>query len=249
MRSLAAELVRSLSQLRAVILQASANPDEVAVFLFEKGCFRGPTAFSTLGMRIQNEQSGSTSLFAQPLAVEPVPEKQGERQGLGNRDQGSEEQGIEGMQTGVKDSQTGQSSTEQALSRMEPSPSERELQGQHEVSERDFSRANKDAKTEGALAPATPIAPARIPRTQLESRLESVLAELSAPCRPALGHNPPGPSRSAQALVLPPRGSPRRRNLLSRCRKPLADQSHSARHRSRGGKSARLVDSDATRQE
>ncbi len=183
-RSLAAELVRPLSQLRAVILQASANPDEVAVFLFEKGCFRGPTAFSTLGMRIQNEQSGSTSLFAQPLAVEPVPEKQGERQGLGNRDQGSEEQGIEGMQTGVKDSQTGQSSTEQALSRMEPSPSERELQGQHEVSERDFSRANKDAKTEGALAPATPIAPAKIPRTQLESRLESVLAELSAPAAP-----------------------------------------------------------------
>ena len=36
-RALAAELVRPLSQLRAVILQASANPDEVAVFLFENG--------------------------------------------------------------------------------------------------------------------------------------------------------------------------------------------------------------------
>ena len=196
-RSLAAELVRPLSQLRAVILQASAKPDEVAVFLFENGCFRGPAAFSTLGMRIQNEQSGSTSLFAQPLAVEPLPEKQGEH-GLGSREQGSEEQGpatrdlgtgeegIQGTQAEARDrdSQTGQSSTEQALSRMEPSPSERELQGQHEVSERDFSRANKDAKTEGALAPATPIAPAKIPRTQLESRLESVLAELSAPAAP-----------------------------------------------------------------
>ncbi len=73
-RSLAAELVRPLSRLRAVVLQASANPDEVAVFLFENGRLRGPAAFSTLGMRIQNEQSGSTSLFAQPLAVEPVPE-------------------------------------------------------------------------------------------------------------------------------------------------------------------------------
>ena len=29
-----------------------------------------------LGMRIQNEQSGSTSLFAQPMAIEPVPEAQ-----------------------------------------------------------------------------------------------------------------------------------------------------------------------------
>jgi len=74
-RSLAAELVRPLSQLRAVILQASANPGEVAVFLFEGGRLCGPVGFSTLGMRIQNEQSGSTSLFAQPMAIEPIPEE------------------------------------------------------------------------------------------------------------------------------------------------------------------------------
>ena len=73
-RTLAPELVRPLSQLRAVILQASANPDEVAVFLYESGRLRGPAAFSTLGMRIQNEQSGSSSLFAHPVAVEPVRE-------------------------------------------------------------------------------------------------------------------------------------------------------------------------------
>jgi excinuclease UvrABC nuclease subunit len=73
-RALAPELVRPLSQLRAVILQASANPNEVAVFLFEGGRLRGPTAFSTLGMRGQNEQSGSSSLFAHPLALEPIPE-------------------------------------------------------------------------------------------------------------------------------------------------------------------------------
>ena len=58
-----------------MILQASANPDEVAVFLFDSGRLRGPAGFSTLGMRIQNEQSGSTSLFAQPLAIEPIPEQ------------------------------------------------------------------------------------------------------------------------------------------------------------------------------
>ncbi len=85
-RTLAPELVRPLSQLRAVILQAAAEADEVAVFLFEGGRLRGPAAFSTLGMRIQNEQSGSSSLFAQPMSLEPVPEEQG----TGNREQGIE---------------------------------------------------------------------------------------------------------------------------------------------------------------
>ena len=88
-RALAAELVRPLSQLRAVILQASASLDEVAVFLFEDGRLRGPAGFSTLGMRIQNEQSGSSSLFAQPMVVEAVVEKAGNREeGTGNRDEG-----------------------------------------------------------------------------------------------------------------------------------------------------------------
>ena len=91
-RALAPELVRPLSQLRAVILQASAQPDEVAVFLFEGGVLRGPQAFSTLGMRIQNEQSGSSSLFAQPLAIEAVLEEHGtgiSDQGSENREQGT----------------------------------------------------------------------------------------------------------------------------------------------------------------
>ena len=73
-RSLASELVRPMSRLRAVILQASADPDQVAVFLYENNRLRGPAGFSTLGMRIQNEQSGSSSLFAHPMAIEPVPE-------------------------------------------------------------------------------------------------------------------------------------------------------------------------------
>jgi excinuclease UvrABC nuclease subunit len=74
-RALAYEMVRPLSQLRAVVLQASAEPDEVAVFLYQNGRLAGPAAFSTMGMRIQNENSGSTSLFAQPMAIEPVPEQ------------------------------------------------------------------------------------------------------------------------------------------------------------------------------
>jgi len=76
-RALAPELVRPLSQLRAVILQASANPGEVAVFLYENGRLSGPAGFLTVGMRIQNEQSGSTSLFAHPMAIEPIPEVPG----------------------------------------------------------------------------------------------------------------------------------------------------------------------------
>ena len=85
-RALAPELVRPMSQLRAVILQASAVADDVAIFLFENGRMRGPAAFSTIGMRIQNEQSGSSSLFAQPMSIEAVPEEQGS----GNKEQGTE---------------------------------------------------------------------------------------------------------------------------------------------------------------
>jgi hypothetical protein len=86
-RALAPELVRPLSQLRAVVLQASAEPGEVAVFLYENGRLSGPAGFSTLGMRIQNEQSGSSSLFAHPMAIEPIPEETGNReQGTGIRE-------------------------------------------------------------------------------------------------------------------------------------------------------------------
>ena len=130
--ALAAELVRPLSRLRAVILQASANPDEVAVFLYENGRMRGPASFSTLGMRIQNEQSGSTSLFAQPMAVEPTPERQGSE----ITNQGTESEGA------------------------------------------------REQVTPAAEPPGPPAGSAKLPRGLLESRLETTLAELSAPAAP-----------------------------------------------------------------
>ena len=102
-RALAAELVRPLNEQRSVLLHASAEPGAVAVFLFESGRLRGPGLFSTLGMRIQNEQSGSSSLFAQPMALEPVVEEQGpgsRDEGRGTRDQ-ELEPGTEGA--GSKD--------------------------------------------------------------------------------------------------------------------------------------------------
>jgi len=114
-RALASELVRPLSRLRAVILQpaavgpsgASAPAVEVSVFLFEKGSFRGPVQFSTLGMRIQNEQSGSTSLFPQPLALEAVPEgTENREQGSGTEGPGTEGPGTQGPGTETRDRTT-----------------------------------------------------------------------------------------------------------------------------------------------
>ena len=97
-RALAAELVRPMSRLRAIILQPAANPGEVAVVLYERSSMRGPVAFSTVGMRIQNEQSGSTSLFAQPLAIEPVVEEQAED----SPSRGSEQQEAEKQEQATK---------------------------------------------------------------------------------------------------------------------------------------------------
>jgi hypothetical protein len=180
--ALAAELVRPLSRLRAVILQASANPDEVAVFLFENGRMRGPAAFSTHGMRIQNEQSGSTSLFAQPVALEPTPEKQGTRD---QETEGTENQGLGTRDLGTSRQETRAQASEEA--EINADSSEEVLKGH------DFSRAESSQPNEGALAPEGTVAPAqestiahlaKLPRGLLESRLESALAELSAPAAP-----------------------------------------------------------------
>jgi hypothetical protein len=198
-RALAPELVRPLSQLRAVILQASANPGEVAVFLYENARLRGPAPFSTLGMRIQNEHSGSTSLFAHPMAIEPIlePAEVGD-QGLENRDQGSQ---IRGRGSENRDQEPKKSdqvseigergSGDQGLEKGSDSPEremsgESEVSGEPEVSGHDFSRAANTPQSMGALAPEddspenTP-RPARLPRGVLESRMEAALSALSEP--------------------------------------------------------------------
>jgi excinuclease UvrABC nuclease subunit len=66
------DVVRALDQLKALILQPAADSDAVALFLFDQGFLQGPVMFSTLGMRHANEQSGSSSLFAQPVSLEPI---------------------------------------------------------------------------------------------------------------------------------------------------------------------------------
>ncbi|HEY1649919.1 MAG TPA: excinuclease ABC subunit C [Terracidiphilus sp.] len=155
-RALASELVRPLSQLRAVILQASAQPDEVAVFLFEDGRLRGPAAFSTIGMRIQNEQSGSSSLFAHPMIIEAVPEQPEIRtQETGNRDQRINDEGA--------------------------ASGSAKHNAEHEVSGHDFSRAEIGPHLAGASAPEGNAASPRLARGLLESRMESALAVLTQP--------------------------------------------------------------------
>ena len=153
-RALAPELVRPMSQLRAVILQASAVPDEVSVFLYENGRLNGPALFSTLGMRIQNEQSGSSSLFAQPMSLEPIPEEPS-------------------LSTSSSSSPVGQTV---------------DLKGHG------FSRAESEQKEEQALdleggssagAQEAGPQPAKLPRNQLESRLEAALSSLTGSSTPA----------------------------------------------------------------
>jgi excinuclease ABC subunit C len=70
---LAPELARPVSQLTAIVLEPSAAPDAVEIFLFTGGCIHGPVTFSVLGMRHGNEQSTSSSLFVQPMQLAPVP--------------------------------------------------------------------------------------------------------------------------------------------------------------------------------
>jgi excinuclease ABC subunit C len=70
---LSSEAVHPLSELSGILVQPSAEAGNVALFAMQRGVWSGPALYSTVGMRLANERSGSTSLFAQPMALEPVP--------------------------------------------------------------------------------------------------------------------------------------------------------------------------------
>ena len=77
---LASEAARSLGSQYAVIVQPASNADasdapaeNVALFLLKQGTLSGPVLYSVAGMRHPNEQSGSSSLFAHPVAIAAVP--------------------------------------------------------------------------------------------------------------------------------------------------------------------------------
>ncbi len=71
--ALAPEIAGALSAQRAVLVQPSIEPDTVELFGLESGTLAGPVRFSLLGLRLPNEQSGSSSLFAHPAALAPTP--------------------------------------------------------------------------------------------------------------------------------------------------------------------------------
>jgi excinuclease ABC subunit C len=64
---------RPLSQLSGVIIQPGSAAEQVDLFAITRGQLTGPVAYSALGMRLHNEQSGSSSLFTQPMALEAIP--------------------------------------------------------------------------------------------------------------------------------------------------------------------------------
>jgi hypothetical protein len=65
--------VHLLSELRAVLVQPGTEPHQVKLFELSQNGISGPVAYSTLGMRLHNEQSGSSSLFSHPVALAPLP--------------------------------------------------------------------------------------------------------------------------------------------------------------------------------
>ena len=71
--ALAPELAGALSGQVGILVQPDTETDHVALYLLRQGVFTGPVRFSVLGMRLPNEQSGSSSLFAHPAAIAPVP--------------------------------------------------------------------------------------------------------------------------------------------------------------------------------
>lgn len=74
---LASEAVHSLAALDGIVVQPAAQDTAeggaAALFRLHQGILSGPALYSTAGIRLANESSGSSSLFAQPFAVEPIP--------------------------------------------------------------------------------------------------------------------------------------------------------------------------------
>lgn len=70
---LASDGVHPLTQLSGILVQPSVEPGHVALFALRRGVWNGPAFYSIVGMRLANERSGSSSLFAHPVALEPIP--------------------------------------------------------------------------------------------------------------------------------------------------------------------------------
>ena len=67
------EIVGRVDCLRAIIVQRSAVPDHVALFMYREGLLHGPVQFNVRGMQHANPNSGSSSLYAHPHLAAPLP--------------------------------------------------------------------------------------------------------------------------------------------------------------------------------
>lgn len=68
------EAVGRLDQLDAIIIQPSTRPNEVSLFRFTSGQLCGPHPFRVENILLSNQRSGDSSLYAQPMMMQPVPE-------------------------------------------------------------------------------------------------------------------------------------------------------------------------------
>ena len=129
--SLMPAAVHALAELNGVIVQPSSEPEQVSLFLLTQGCFAGPVSYSVAGMRHQNEQSGSSSLFAQPGAPQPVP---------------LDDTGAPAVALASRDEL--ETRLDEALAALTEKSGARGF-----VSGHGFSRVDKDSKASGASAP------------------------------------------------------------------------------------------------
>jgi hypothetical protein len=70
------EITQRLDRLDAIIVQPSSQPDHVSLFRFHAGEIVGPGELSMLGVlpAVANPVSGDSSLYGQPILLQPVPE-------------------------------------------------------------------------------------------------------------------------------------------------------------------------------
>ena len=163
--ALAPELAGALAAQHGVMVLPAVAPDHVALYRLADGVFTGPVLFSTLGMRLPNENSGSSSLFAHPAAFAAVPLD-------------AEQAGVAGMRTNTPgpDARLESALDELAGTRSE-APARGERSDHQALLTRWYFRPERKREGELLLAPAgsatIPIKPllravARVFRAQVE---------------------------------------------------------------------------------
>ncbi len=196
-RSLTAELVRPLADLRAVILQASTNPGEVAVFLYENGRLSGPVGFSIQGMKIQRDQGSEirdqgseirdqgSEISTMEFETTPAAETM-KGTGFSPSIHGSQEAIIKNAEnpevigdTGGKPSAgaKAQHSLSEACGTTEVVPCYKDCPSRYISSE---SLSPENTPLESVPTEATTVQPAKPARAELEARMEAVLTALAA---------------------------------------------------------------------